>query len=220
MRITDIDTMDSIVLRLAAIPEYVQLFTEVFGTTNPMTVENYAKAIADFERTIVSTNSPYDRYLKGDLSALTDDQKNGLILFNGKARCSNCHFGPMLSDFDFHALGIPENPDSPHFPADSGKFNEFKFRTPTLRNATITGPYMHNGMMESIKDVVEYMNEGVSGNDNVTADMLATDMAPLGLTEKEIDQIVAFIESLTDENFDQVVPESVPSGLEVGGNIN
>jgi cytochrome c peroxidase len=217
---SDVDAMDSIVLRLAAIPEYVQLFTEVFGTNNPMTVENYAKAVADFERTIVSTNSPYDRYLKGDLSALTDDQKNGLILFNGKARCSNCHFGPMLSDYDVHALGIPENPNSPLFPADSGKFHEFKFRTPTLRNATLTGPYMHNGMMESIKDVVEYMNEGVSGNDNVTADMLATDMAPLGLTEKEIDQIVAFIESLTDENFDQVVPESVPSGLEVGGNIN
>ena len=214
------DAMDSIALRLATIPEYVQLFTDVFGPNDPVTVENYAKAVADFERTIVSTNSPYDQYLAGDLSALTDDQKNGLILFNGKARCSNCHFGPMLSDYDFHAIGIPENPESPHFPADSGKFNEFKFRTPTLRNASLTGPYMHNGMMATIKDVVEFMNEGVSQNDNVTANMLASDMTPLGLTEKEIDQIVAFIESLTDEDFDQIVPESVPSGLEVGGNIN
>lgn len=214
------DAMDSIALRLATIPEYVQLFTDVFGADDPVTVENYAKAVADFERTIVSTNSPYDQYLAGDLSALTDDQKNGLILFNGKARCSNCHFGPMLSDYDFHAIGIPENPESPHFPADSGKFNEFKFRTPTLRNASLTGPYMHNGMMATIKDVVEFMNEGVSQNDNVTANMLASDMTPLGLTEKEIDQIVAFIESLTDEDFDQIVPESVPSGLEVGGNIN
>ncbi len=79
---------------------------------------------------------------------------------------------------------------------------------------------MHNGMLDDIKDIVEYMNAGVSGNENVTDDMLATDMTPLGLTEKEIDQIVAFIESLTDEDFDTVVPESVPSGLPVGGNIN
>ena len=211
--------MDSIALRLAAIPEYVQLFTDVFGGTNPVTVENYAKAVATFERTIVSTNSPYDKYLAGDLNALSSDQKNGLILFNGKARCSNCHYGPMLSDYDFHALGIPENPASPLFPADSGKYKEFKFRTPTLRNATLTGPYMHNGMLESLKDIVEYMNAGVSGNSNVTSDMLASDMTPLGLTETEINQLVAFLESLTDENFDQIVPTSVPSGLPVGGNI-
>ncbi len=215
----DVDAMDSIALRLAAIPEYVQLFTDVFGGTNPVTVENYAKAVATFERTIVSTNSPYDQYLAGDLTALSSDQKNGLILFNGKARCSNCHYGPMLSDYDFHALGIPENPASPLFPADSGKYKEFKFRTPTLRNATLTGPYMHNGMLENLKDIVEYMNAGVSGNSNVTPDMLASDMTPLGLTETEINQIVAFLESLTDENFDQIVPTSVPSGLTVGGNI-
>jgi cytochrome c peroxidase len=214
------DAMDSIALRLAAIPEYVSLFTDVFGGSNPVTVENYAKAVAAFERTIVSTNSPYDQYLKGNLDALTDDQKSGLILFNGKARCANCHYGPMLSDYDFHCMGIPENPDSPHFPADSGKFAEFKFRTPTLRNASITGPYMHNGMLSSLKEVVEFMNAGVSQNDNVSADMLASDMTPLGLTEKEIDQIVAFIESLTDEDFDKIVPTSVPSGLPVGGNIN
>ena len=146
--------------------------------------------------------------------------KNGLILFHGKARCANCHFGPMFSDYDLHTLGIPENPDSPHFPADSGAFAAFEFRTPTLRNVTLTGPYMHNGMLTTLKDIVEFMNAGVSENDNITSDMLASDMAPLGLTETEIDQIVAFLESLTDEDFDQVVPVSVPSGLEVGGNIN
>jgi cytochrome c peroxidase len=75
-------------------------------------------------------------------------------------------------------------------------------------------------MMGDIKDIVEYMNAGVSGNENVTPDMLASDMTQLDLSEKEIDQIVSFIESLTDEDFDQVVPETVPSGLEVGGNIN
>ncbi len=213
------DAMDSIALRLNAIPEYVQLFESVFGAGNAVTVENYTFAISAFERSIVSDNSPFDQYVEGDLSALNSDEKNGLILFYGKARCSNCHYGPMFSDYDFHALGIPENPINPNAP-DMGVDDEYKFRTPTLRNATLTGPYMHNGMMESIKDIVEYMNAGVSANENVTEDMLATDMEPLGLTENEIDQLVAFIESLTDENFDTGVPESVPSGLPVGGNID
>ena len=213
------DAMDSIALRLAAIPEYVQLFSDVFGGTDPVTVENYAKAVATFERAIISDNSPYDQYLAGDLNALSSDQKNGLILFNGKARCSNCHYGPMLSDYDFHTLGIPENPDSPHFPADSGAYKEFKFRTPTLRNVMITGPYMHNGMMETLQDVVEFMNAGVSQNPNITSDMMDNDITPLGLSEKEISQIVAFLESLTDEDFDKGVPTAVPSGLPVGGSI-
>jgi cytochrome c peroxidase len=213
------DAMDSVVARLAAIPEYVNLFENVFGAGDAVTLENYTFAMSAFERSIVSDNSPFDKYIKGNLTALSNDEKNGLILFYGKARCSNCHFGPMFSDFDFHALGIPENSSNPNGP-DMGVDDEYKFRTPTLRNATLTGPYMHNGMMTEIKDIVEYMNAGVSGNENVTADMLAADMTPLGLSEKEINQIVAFIESLTDDDFDKIVPESVPSGLEVGGNIN
>lgn len=216
---SEFDAMDSIVARIANIPEYVQLFDAAFGEANSVNLENFTKAVAAFERTIVSVNSPYDQYIAGNLTALDDDQKNGLILFYGKARCSNCHFGPMLSDYDFHALGIPDNPSRPGGP-DTGVDDEYKFRTPTLRNATLTGPYMHNGMMESIQDIVEYMNDGVSGNENVTEYMLASDMAPLNLTETEIAQIVSFIESLTDEDFDQVVPSTVPSGLEVGGNIN
>lgn len=216
---TEDDALDSVIARVAAIPEYVQLFDEAFGASNSVTLENLTKAMAAFERAIVSKNSPYDQYLAGDLTALTDDEKNGLLLFNGKARCSNCHYGPMLSDFDHHALGVPENPDSPNNP-DMGFEDEFKFRTATVRNAQLTGPYMHNGMLATIKDVVEFMNNGVSANPNITPDMLASDMTPLGLTEKEIDQIVAFIESLTDEDFDKVVPVSVPSGLQVGGNID
>lgn len=212
------DALDSVAARVAAIPEYQTLFEEAFGPEG-VTLINITKAFAAFERAIVADNSPYDQYLAGDLKALTDDQKEGLLLFNGKARCSNCHFGPMLSDYDFHTMGIPENPLSPNNP-DLGKDEDFKFRTPTLRNVSITGPYMHNGMLSSLKEVVEFLNEGVSGNENISDDMLANSMAPLNLTEKEIDQIVAFLESLTDEDFDKVVPVSVPSGLEVGGNIN
>ena len=212
------DALDSIASRISAIPEYQSLFQQAFGPEG-VTLVNITKAFAAFERAIVAVNSPYDQYLAGDLNALTDDQKEGLLLFNGKARCSNCHFGPMLSDYDFHTMGIPENPLSPNNP-DMGKDDEYKFRTPTLRNVSITGPYMHNGMMSSLKDVVEFLNNGVSANENISNDMLANSMAPLNLTEKEIDQIVAFLESLTDTDFDKGVPTAVPSGLEVGGNIN
>jgi cytochrome c peroxidase len=214
------EIFDTIIVRLAAIPEYVAAFNWAFsGGASAVTRANYAKAIATFERTIVTNNSPYDRYLKGNLNALTDQQKEGLLLFNGKAACNNCHTGPMLSDFNFHAMGVPDNPSHPAG-TDKGKDNLYKFRTPTLRNVGITGPYMHNGMLSTLKEVVEFMNEGVSKNGYVLSGMMDPDMVPLGLTPTEVDAVVAFLESLTDTDFDRTVPQAVFSGLEVGGNIH
>ena len=125
----------------------------------------------------------------------------------------------MLSDFNFHAMGVPDNPLHP-VGTDTGKDGLYKFRTPTLRNVELTGPYMHNGMMSTIKEVVEFMNEGVSQNYNVLSGMMDPDMKPLGLTDEEVDQLVAFLESLSDPNYDRTVPQAVFSGLPVGGNIN
>lgn len=213
-------TFDSVVARLAAIPEYVSLFDAAFGGgAAAVTTANYAKAIGAFERTIVTDNSPYDQYLNGDKNALTERQKKGLLLFFGKANCTNCHNGPMLSDFNFHALGVPDNPANPNV-TDDGKDHLYLFRTPTLRNATLTGPYMHNGMLSTLREVVEFENNGVSKNPNVLSGMVDLNFKPLGLTSDEIDDIVLFLESLTDNDFDKSIPASVPSGLEVGGNIH
>lgn len=212
------EIFDTIIIRLATIPEYVAAFNWAFSGTG-VTRANYAKAIAAFERTIVTNNSPYDRYLKGNLAALSEQQKEGLLLFFGKAACNNCHSGPMLSDFNFHAMGVPDNPNHPAG-TDKGKDDLYRFRTPTLRNIEITGPYMHNGMLTTIREVVEFMNEGVSQNAYVLSGMMDADMVPLGLSPTEIDAIVAFLESLTDTNFDRTVPQAVFSGLPVGGNIH
>lgn len=214
------EVFDTIIARLRANPQYVTAFSSAFpGDPDPVSRVNYAKAIATFERILVTDDSQYDKYLRGENSALTETEKKGLLLFFGKAGCDNCHSGPMLSDFNFHAMGVPDNPLHP-VGTDTGKDGLYKFRTPTLRNVELTGPYMHNGMMSTIKEVVEFMNEGVSQNYNVLSGMMDPDMKPLGLTDEEVDQLVAFLESLSDPNYDRTVPQAVFSGLPVGGNIN
>ena len=213
------DAIDSIVTRVANIPAYVSLFDAAFGTGNSVTPENFTFAMGAFERTLVAVNSSYDKYLAGNTSALTSDQKNGLILFNGKAKCSKCHTGPMFSDFDMHVIGIKDNPKNPGG-KDLGLDDEYKFRTPTLRNISLTGPYTHSGMYDNLRDMVVFMSSGTSGNPDVTASMVDTDFEDRHLTDKEVDQIVSFLESLTDEDFDKTIPTSVPSGLKVGGSIN
>ena len=213
-------SMDTLVARLSAIPQYVSWFNNAFSEgAASVTRVNFTKALSAFERTIVTDDSPYDRYLRGNRSALTDNQKKGLLLFFGKAKCDNCHSGPMLSDFNFHALGIPDNPDHPAG-TDKGKDNMYRFRTPSLRNVELTAPYMHNGMIKSLREVVEYVNEAQSQNVHVLSGMMDHELKPLGLTGDEMDAIVDFLKSLTDRNFDRTIPSEVPSGLPVGGNIN
>ncbi|MCB0761742.1 MAG: cytochrome-c peroxidase [Flavobacteriales bacterium] len=210
---------DSIMARLASIPEYVTLFDAAFGGgASSVVTENYAKALGAFERTLVTDNSPYLRYLGGELDALTDQQKEGLLLFNGKAQCVNCHSGPMMSDYNHHAVGVVDNPDHPEG-TDSGKDELYKFRTPSLHNVAITGPYMHNGMLTTLEEAVVHMASGISDNENVTTGMLDPDFESVDLTDSEVASIVAFLESLTDTDFDTTIPSSVPSGLPVGGSI-
>lgn len=207
--------VDSVVERLKKIPTYVMLFDAAFEGSNTINKENYAKAIAAFERTIVSNNSRYDRYIRGETYALTEAEKKGLLLFYGKAQCGSCHIGPMFSDWQFYALGVEDNPLRPSLP-DYGKDSVFKFRTPTIRNVTLTAPYMHSGMHTDLREVMDFYNAGYSRNSHVPQ---AEGMQPLGLTETEINDVISFMESLTDDKFDKTIPSGVPSGLPVGGNM-
>lgn len=207
-------TYDSIVARLQKIPEYRQLFAGAFGPSNSITSDNISKAIAAFERTIVSNNSAFDRYVKGDKSALTNTQKLGLQLFYGKANCANCHSGPMFSDYNYYNIGIAYNSKRPD--PDKGIDNKFLFRTPSLRNVALTAPYMHNGILPTLEAVLEHYVLGKSDN----PDILSVDpkIQRLDLSTEEVAAIIQFMNALTDDSYDQQTLERVPSGLKPGGN--
>jgi len=213
------EILDVVTQRLADIPEYVELFEGAFEETDPITSDNIAKAIAAFERTLITTDTRFDRYMKGEDDAISISEREGFLLFN-KAGCGKCHNGPMLSDYKSHVIGVPKNKKLTTF--DKGIDDEFAFRTPSLRNLRFTAPYMHNGRFNSLKEVLEFY-EDVAGGKNMHEEVLKEDLDPLirelNLSVKEILPIISFLNTLNETDFDKEIPERVPSGLEVGGNI-
>lgn len=170
---------------------YQKLFSEAFGDPKP-TVEGVSKAIACFERTLVSGASDFDRYeWEGMTTALNESAKRGLALFRGKARCSTCHIGTNFTDEKFHNLGIGQMDTGRA--AVTGDPDDFgKFKTPTLRNIEQTPPYMHNGSLERLEDVIDFYDEGGIPNPNLDAEI-----KPLELSDTEKDDLLAFLKSLT-----------------------
>jgi len=207
-------TYDSIIARLKKIPEYEMLFTEAFEGPNSITTENISKAIAAFERTIVSANSAYDLYVKGDRNALTYTQKIGVELFYGKANCATCHSGPMFSDYNYYNLGIAYNPKLVN--PDKGVDSKFLFRTPSLRNVALTAPYMHNGMLVTLEDVLGHYISAASNNPDITT--IDSKIRPLNLNQEEANAIIDFLNALTDDSYDKEMLTRVPSGLKPAGN--
>lgn len=213
------EILEIIVQRVKAIPAYQTLFKEVFGTDNPITIDHLAKAIATFERTLVTNHSRFDQYMRGDESAISQSEKEGFEQFK-RAGCGNCHNGPMFSDFKQHVLGVRHNKKLPL--EDKGIDSTFSFRTPSLRNLRFTAPYMHNGTMPSLQRVLEFY-EDISGGKNINPQLTRSQLDPLvkdiRLKVSEMRPIISFLNTLNDDHFDKKVPESVPSGLPVGGNI-
>ena len=186
---------ETVVRHLGAIPGYQAQFEKVFGT--PVTAENVAKAIAAFERTILSGNAPYDRFTAGDRSAMSPAAVRGLALFNGKARCVVCHNGPNFSDERYHNLGVgmdAANPDLGRHTVTKADADRGAFKTPTLRDVAPRPPYMHDGSEATLASVVELYDRG--GVANPWRSPLVT---PLGLSAAERADLVAFLEALTGE---------------------
>ena len=221
------DAVDIVLARLRAVPEYVTLFEDAYGTGTSIDAPRLAQAIAAFERSLVAMDSPFDRFRAGDTNALTPQQRRGLDTFDDVG-CDRCHEGPMFSDFDLEAEGVAEHPLLAEPDAGDGRF---RFRTPSLRNVALTAPYMHNGVLATLEDVLRFYDNGRSENPNVSNERRSgrrgDGVARLSgsfrrvdnMSEREMQDIVAFLESLTDSNFDRTIPARVPSGLPPGGFI-
>ena len=216
---TEEEILDVVVQRLRDIPEYQQLFKEVFGPIQPITRENMAKAIATFERTLITNNARFDQYMRGDESAMSISEKEGFAQFK-RSGCGNCHNGPMFSDFKEHVLGVRNNDKLPF--EDKGIDSTFAFRTPSLRNLRFTGPYMHNGTLPNLLRVLEFY-EDISGGSNFNPQLQKEQLDPLvkeiELRVGQMRPIISFLNTLNDNSFDKSEPESVPSGLPVSGSI-
>jgi cytochrome c peroxidase len=180
---------EALIAELTAVEEYNDRFNDVFGESP--TLQLVGDAIAAFERTIVNSDSPFDQYARGDKSALTTQEKRGLFLFFGKASCTQCHTGPNFSDNKYHNIGMSD--------ADPGRYavtnvdaDRGAFKSPTIRNATLTAPYMHDGSLDTLEEVVEFYNRG-GGDDSQKSELIF----PLYLEEDEKKDLVAFLKTLT-----------------------
>lgn len=212
--------LEEIITRLNTIPAYQTLFKDAFGDTATINPVNLGKAIATFERTLISNNSRFDQYMRGDKDAISLSEKDGFALFK-KVGCINCHNGPMFSDFKIHIIGVPSNDKLTE--TDKGFGEQFGFRTPSLRNLRFTAPYMHNGSLQDLLSVMEFYEDvsvGKIRNPDIPKRNIDPLIRKLRLKVKDMRPIISFLNSLNDEAFDQKIPETVPSGLKVGGDIN
>jgi len=182
--------IEQAVARLKNIPGYQRQFTAVYGASG-VTGENLGKAIAAFERTLVSRNSAFDRHLAGDKAALSPEAVRGLALYQGKANCIACHNGPNLTDDSFHNLGMKDE-DIGRGKLDAAPHLKGAFKTPGLRNVVLTAPYMHDGSLPTLEAVVQFYNRG---GDRPTSDPL---VRKLDLSDAEVRDLVTFLGSLTD----------------------
>jgi len=215
---------DELVRELKAIPEYRRLFDRAFGGQNgsAITFGNIAKAIAAFERTLVSFNSRFDRYAAGDGNALTPQEKRGLKLFlSPKTRCSECHGLPTFANRDFKVIGVPNPPDGPPDvpkagaePGRGGGPNG-AFKIPTLRNIALTAPYMHNGIFKTLEEVLDFYSNGGGRGRGLDVPLQDDKIRKFKLTPQEKADLIAFLLALTDESAKPPIPDRVPSGLPV-----
>ncbi|RLV60594.1 tryptophan tryptophylquinone biosynthesis enzyme MauG [Parashewanella curva] len=186
-------TLPEVVARLKKVQGYRTLFGEVFGSSG-INEQNILKAIATFERTIVSGEAPFDRWVEGDNNAINSEAKRGFELFIGKARCASCHSGWNFTDNEFHDIGV-DAIDEGRFVITKNPIHKFAFKTPSLRNISQRAPYMHDGSMNDLNVVIRhYMKQTPS------RPSLSPLMQPVQLSEQEIDQLVAFLKTLTGED--------------------
>jgi cytochrome c peroxidase len=218
--------VDTVVARLEAMAEYRRLFTAAFGGDRAVTAATLGRALAAFQRTLTATSAPFDRYMRGDRDAMSASQVRGMRRFE-RIGCVRCHNGPMFSDYKLHVLGVPDNPALAASDAGAGERGtgeRYAFRTASLRNLAFTAPYMHSGIFETLEDVLEFYDDvdsrrGNDRNPNVGREDLDPLLRQLRGVDEDDEDLIAFLEALSDPGFDRTIPPRVPSGLPVGGRI-
>jgi len=183
--------LEELVKRLNSIPEYKPLFANVFGDEG-MTPKTLAKAVATYERTVVSERAPFDAWVEGEEKAISEEAKRGFAVFNGKGQCAACHEGWSFTNDGFQDIGLPSTD------VGRGKFvpgvvkMEHAFKTPGLREIARRTPYMHDGSLATLEDVVEHYDRG-----GVNRPSRSDLMKPLGLSAQDKTDLVAFLNTLS-----------------------
>jgi cytochrome c peroxidase len=194
----------TVVPKISKIPGYQKQFQLIFG--GGASLQHIAEAIAAFERTIVSQNSSFDKYVMGQKDAMTESAVRGMDLFRGKARCILCHNGPNFTDNGFHNLGVPQEgllkEDLGRFDVTRLERDKGAFKTPTLRSITETAPYMHDGVFKTLEEVIDFLDEG--GGPNAHLSQL---VRPLNLSAEEKHDLIEFLKALAGEPIKIALPK-------------
>ena len=212
---------DTLVGELKNIPEYARRFDAAFNGNggSAVTFDNVLKAVAAFERTLTANDSPFDRFVRGELDALTPAQRRGFNLFrSGRTRCFECHGLPTFANRDFKIIGVPEDDpqaDLGRFEVTKGEGNKYAFKVPTLRNVVLNSPYMHNGRFKSLEEVLDFYAAGGGPGAGFKEAKVDDKIHTYSITPEEKQDIIAFLYSLTDESNLPEIPDKVPSGLAV-----
>jgi len=193
------ESWDHVVAKLQSDPQYPDLFCEVFGTSR-ISRSLVVKAIAQFERTFVSNNSRYDRWLRGQVQ-LTPEEQRGLVLFKDEpGDCFHCHTPDLFTDLRFHNTGLDASPADPGLAATTGQNTDVgKFKTPTLRNVALTAPYMHDGRFQTLDEVLDHYISGGVHSPNLDPLMRVGVGLPITAAQKQ--DLIAFLHTLTDTSF-------------------
>lgn len=193
-----------VALKLKQTSDYPDLFYKAFGTQK-IDSTHVVKALAQFERTLISDNSRMDKYLRGE-GSLNSNELAGLNLFMSEVgNCFHCHGGPgnpLWTDNNFYDIGLdPVYTDIGHGAVTGNSSDDGKFKVPTLRNLIFTGPYMHDGRFETLEEVIEFYSTGLNNTPNLDPNFYRVDQGGANFTQEQKDQLLAFLKSLTDSSF-------------------
>lgn len=221
-------SVEEMISRLNQSDEYQRLFRISYKGTVDTNISYYGilKAITEYEKKLISMNSRFDKYLKGDYKQLSQHEINGYNIFSGKALCGSCHFFPLFSglvppiynDTEYEVIGVPEEKNSKNVDKDEGRIivskayiHQYAFKTPTVRNINLTAPYMHNGVYRTLDEVVDFYNKGGGQGIGISINNQTLPFDSLQLSKQEINDIIAFMKCLSDTTGLTKKPKRLPT---------